>query len=46
MAAGQWIGAWLGAHLVIRHGTRLVRPLLVAVSVLLSIRVLVEQLGA
>jgi uncharacterized membrane protein YfcA len=46
MAAGQWIGAWLGAHLVIRHGTRLVRPLLVAVSVLLSIRLLVEQLGA
>jgi uncharacterized membrane protein YfcA len=44
MAAGQWIGAWLGAHLVIRHGARLVRPLLVAVSLLLSVRLLMEQL--
>jgi len=31
---------------VIRHGARLVRPLLVAVSLLLSLRLLVEQLGA
>ena len=46
MAVGQWTGAWLGAHLVIRHGARLVRPLLVAVSLLLSIRLLVQQLGA
>jgi hypothetical protein len=46
MAAGQWIGAWVGAHLVIQHGARLVRPLLVVVSLLLSIRLLVEQLGA
>lgn len=45
MAVGQWTGAWLGAHLVIRHGARLVRPLLVAVSLLLSIRLLVQQLG-
>jgi uncharacterized protein len=46
MAVGQWGGAWLGAHLVIRHGARLVRPLLVAVSLLLSVRLLVQQLGA
>jgi uncharacterized membrane protein YfcA len=46
MAVGQWIGAWVGAHLVIQHGARLVRPLLVVVSLLLSIRLLVEQLGA
>ena len=45
MAVGQWTGAWLGAHLVIRHGARLVRPLLVAVSLLLSLRLLVQQLG-
>lgn len=45
MAAGQWTGAWLGAHLVMRHGARLVRPLLVAVSLLLSVRLLVQQLG-
>jgi hypothetical protein len=40
MACGQWAGAWLGAHLVVRHGARLVRPLLVAVSVALSLRLL------
>lgn len=46
MAIGQWAGAWVGAHLVIRHGARLVRPLLVAMSLLLSIRLLVQQFGA
>ena len=46
MAVGQWAGAWVGAHLVIRHGAQLVRPLLVAVSLLLSLRLLVQQFGA
>jgi uncharacterized membrane protein YfcA len=41
MAGGQWAGAWLGAHLVVRHGARLVRPLLVAVSIALSVKLLV-----
>lgn len=44
MAVGQWVGASVGAHLVIRHGARLVRPLLVGVSLLLSLRLLVQQL--
>lgn len=44
MAIGQWVGASVGAHLVIRHGARLVRPLLVGVSLLLSLRLLVQQL--
>ncbi len=44
MAVGQWVGASVGAHLVIRHGARLVRPLLVGVSLLLSVRLLVQQL--
>ncbi|MBV5335923.1 TSUP family transporter, partial [bacterium] len=40
MGAGQYLGAWLGAHMVIRNGPRLVRPLLVAASIgyMLSIR--------
>jgi hypothetical protein len=46
MAVGQWLGAWLGAHMAIRHGARLIRPLLVAVSAVLSVKLLVEQLGA
>jgi len=40
MAAGQIIGAWIGSHLVLRHGTRLIRPLLVAVSLALSLKLL------
>lgn len=46
MAAGQLVGAWLGSHLVLRHGTRLVRPVLVASSILVSGKLLLDQLGA
>jgi uncharacterized membrane protein YfcA len=42
MAAGQFIGAWLGAHLVLRHGTRLVRPALVLAALAVSIKLLME----
>jgi uncharacterized membrane protein YfcA len=40
MAAGQFAGGWIGSHLVVRHGARLVRPLLVAVSLAVSIKLL------
>ena len=40
MGCGQIIGAWLGSHLAIRHGSRLIRPLLVTVSVLMSAKLL------
>lgn len=43
MAAGQSLGGWLGAHLVLRHGARLVRPMLVLVSLALAIRLLLER---
>lgn len=36
MALGQLAGAWIGAHLVLRHGAALVRPLLVTVSITTS----------
>jgi hypothetical protein len=45
MAAGQFAGGWLGAHLVIRHGTRLVRPVLVVASVVVSLKLLLDQAG-
>jgi uncharacterized membrane protein YfcA len=45
MAAGQLIGGWLGAHLVLRHGTRLIRPVLVLVSLTVSGKLLWEQIG-
>ncbi len=46
MAFGQLIGAWLGSHLVLRHGARLVRPVLVVSSVLVSGKLLLDQLGS
>lgn len=40
MAVGQLAGGWLGSHLTLRHGGRLVRPLLVTVSLLMILRIL------
>lgn len=40
MGMAQVAGAWLGSHLVIRHGSRIVRPLLVAVCLALSVKLL------
>ena len=43
MAAGQIIGASIGAHLVIRRGTALIRPLLVIVSIALTVKLVVAD---
>ncbi len=43
MAAGQFAGGWLGAHLVIRHGARLVKPILVIASLAVSLKLLLDQ---
>lgn len=43
MGAGQAVGAWIGSHLVIRHGTALVRPLLVTVSIAVSLKLLLSD---
>ncbi len=40
MGAGQWIGANLGARLVMRKGAALVRPLLVVMSLAITARLL------
>jgi hypothetical protein len=40
MGLAQMAGAWIGSHLVIRHGTRLIRPLLVIVSLAVSLKLL------
>lgn len=40
MGVAQMVGAWVGSHLVIRHGTALIRPLLVVVSLAISIKLL------
>lgn len=43
MGLAQVAGAWVGSHLVIRHGTRLIRPLLVIVSLAISLRLLLSD---
>ena len=45
MAVGQLSGAWLGSHLVLRHGAALVRPVLVASSLLISAKLLFDRWG-
>ena len=42
MAAGQFIGAHVGARLVLRRGARLIRPLIVLVSILISLKLLLQ----
>jgi uncharacterized membrane protein YfcA len=44
MALGQAGGAWLGSHLVLRHGASLVRPVLVIASLAISAKLLLEQI--
>ncbi|RDH87637.1 MAG: hypothetical protein DIZ78_03475 [endosymbiont of Escarpia spicata] len=43
MGLAQVAGAWVGSHLVIRHGTQLIRPMLVTVSVLISLKLLLSD---
>jgi hypothetical protein len=42
MAGGQLAGGWLGAHLVLQHGARLVRPVLVIASIAVSLKLLLS----
>jgi len=43
MTASQVIGASIGVHLVIRHGTALIRPLLVIVSIALTVKLMAND---
>ena len=43
MGMGQVIGAWLGSQLAIKHGGKVIRPLLVISSVSLSIKLLLDN---
>ena len=40
MAAGAMLGGWLGSHTAIRFGARLIRPLLVVISIGMTARLL------
>lgn len=40
MAVGAMAGSWIGSHYAVKHGARLIRPLLVTISLLLTVRLL------
>ncbi len=42
MGLGQIVGAWIGSHLVLKHGASLIRPLLFFVSIAISIKLLLS----
>ncbi|MFD2110344.1 TSUP family transporter [Thiorhodococcus fuscus] len=46
MAVGQLTGAWIGAHLVLRHGATLVRPVLVVSSLAISGKLLWDAISS
>ncbi|MDP2700402.1 TSUP family transporter [Thalassospira sp.] len=46
MAGGQIVGAIIGSHMVVRIGARMIRPLLVVVSVAISIKLIFDQYGS
>ena len=43
MAAGQVIGSYTGSHLTMKHGVKLIKPMLVVVSFLLSLKLLLDS---
>lgn len=40
MAVGQIIGSYLGSNMAVKHGMRLIRPVLVVVSLAMSVKIL------
>ena len=46
MAAGAIVGGWLGSHSALRFGAQLIRPLLVSVSLALTVKLLWSYFSA
>lgn len=44
MGLGQIAGSYVGSHLTMKHGVQLVKPMLITVSVLMSIKLLLETI--
>lgn len=42
MAIGQVAGGWLGAQVTIRHGARIIRPVVIVVALALTLRLLLQ----
>jgi uncharacterized protein len=45
MGVGQYLGARVGAHLVVRNGARIVRPMLVVASLAITARIVITGEG-
>jgi uncharacterized membrane protein YfcA len=45
MAAGQFCGGWIGAHLAVRRGDALVRRVVVAVALALAVKLALDMRG-
>ena len=43
MGIAQVSGAWLGSHLAIKHGAKLIRPVLVVISLAISFKLLISN---
>jgi len=43
MALGQFTGGFLGAHMTIRHGARLIRPLVIVMSSAMALKLLYDN---
>jgi len=44
MGLGQIIGSYIGSHLTIKHGVQLVKPMLIAVSAIMSVKLLIDAI--
>jgi uncharacterized membrane protein YfcA len=42
MGLGQIAGAWIGTHYAVRHGAKVIRPLIIIVSLGLTLRLLFD----
>jgi uncharacterized membrane protein YfcA len=45
MAVGQMSGAYLGSNMVVSKGARLIRPLMIWMSILISLKLLMTEAG-
>ena len=45
MLVGQAIGATLGSRLVVTKGTKIIKPLVVVMSIAMSVKLLSDQYG-
>lgn len=43
MAIGQFVGGYLGSKVAFTYGTRIIKPLIVSISLLASLKLLIEQ---